>query len=170
MNQPADPAREIIQLVDGSDRPCGSATRAQMRVQGLLHRVTYMLVFNSIGQVLVQTRTTTKDWYPGRLDLAAGGVVNHGEDYGESARRELMEELGIDRPLSPLFDVYFEDRGREPVTRSWGRAFRCESDGPFELQAEEVAAVRFMDIEDALALDPGQVTPDTRMVLLAYAT
>jgi 8-oxo-dGTP pyrophosphatase MutT (NUDIX family) len=36
-----------------------------------------------------------KDYYPGYLDLSAGGVVNGMEDEDTSAMRELNEELGI---------------------------------------------------------------------------
>ena len=86
---------EIIVVVDGQDNIVRHVPRSEMRFQGLLHRVTYLLVFNHCGQLLVQTRTMEKDWYPGYLDLAAGGVVQAGESYDLSAKRELKEELGI---------------------------------------------------------------------------
>ena len=70
--------------------------------------------------------------------------------------------------LSPQFDIYFEDNTTTPSTRSWGRVFACTSEGPFELQVEEVAAAEFISIDAALGIDRSRVTPDTRAVLLAY--
>lgn len=163
-----NPASETVYVVDAFDNVCKASTRGEMRQSGLLHRVTYLLVFNESGQLLVQTRTASKDWYPGFLDFAAGGVVQYGESYGESAQRELDEELGIAVALKSHFKIYFEDRSTDPVTRSWGRVYSCTSNGPFTLQAEEVDGVTFMDIDEALAIDPSKVTPDTRLALLSY--
>ena len=40
-----------------------------------------------------------KDYCPGYIDLAAGGLVSYGDtDIDKSAARELEEELGITRP------------------------------------------------------------------------
>jgi 8-oxo-dGTP pyrophosphatase MutT (NUDIX family) len=39
-----------------------------------------------------------KDYCPGYLDLAAGGVVGFEEDEDQNAKRELEEELSIVEP------------------------------------------------------------------------
>jgi isopentenyldiphosphate isomerase len=163
-----DPGEEQIVVVDGEDEIVGSSLRKEMREQGLLHRVTYLLVFSSQGSILVQKRTSTKDWYPSHLDFAAGGVVQFGESYELSAQRELKEELGISEPLKFEFKIYFEDITTKPTTRSWGKVFSCVSDGPFELQPEEVDSVEFVSMEEALKIALDRVTPDTRQVLLSY--
>lgn len=168
MDKKPGPSEEIVVLIDSHDNEIGSAPRKRVRDEGLMHRVTYLLVFNSDGQLLVQTRTLEKDVFPGLLDMAAGGVVLAGETYEQSAQRELMEELGIDAVLESCFDLYFENRSNEITYINWGRVFRCCWDGPFELQPEEVAEVEFMDIQQALAIDPALVSPDTRLALLAY--
>ena len=160
-----DPGSEQIAIVDGRDVVIRSASRREMRDLGLLHRVTYILVFSSSGQLLVQTRTKTKDWYPGIYDFAAGGVLQYEESYDLSARRELAEELGVEAELQYQFKMYFEDRSGHPVTKSWGEVYSCVCDGPFSLQPEEVDAAEFMDVDTALAISPDQVTPDSRLVL-----
>jgi 8-oxo-dGTP pyrophosphatase MutT (NUDIX family) len=98
-------ADEIVAIVDADNDVVGTSTRREMRAKRLPHRSTYILVFNSQGQLYVQKRTLTKDLFPGYYDPAAGGVVLAGESYEESARRELEEEMGIrDVPLNWLFD------------------------------------------------------------------
>ncbi|MCY3768359.1 MAG: NUDIX domain-containing protein [Gammaproteobacteria bacterium] len=163
-----NPENEIVVIVDGADTVVDAMPRAMMRANGVLHRTTYLLVFSSKGELLVQTRTATKDIFPGLLDFAAGGVVLAGETYPQSAERELHEELGIAVPLQYAFELYFEDIHSLPRNRNWGRVYTCVCDGPFTLQKEEVASAQFMGTGAALNMDPSRVTPDTRQVLLHY--
>ena len=46
-------------------------------------------------QVLLQLRSREKDVYPGCFDISSAGHVDAGDDYQETALRELWEELGI---------------------------------------------------------------------------
>ena len=151
------PREEIVQIVDRRNREAGSAPRGTMRREVLTHRASYILVFNSHEKLFLQKRTTTKDIYPGHWDVAAGGVVLAGESYEDSAARELAEELGVTAPLVHLFDHFYEDS----ANRVWGRIFRCTHDGPFTLQAEEVASGCFITVAAALALSRTEpFTPD----------
>jgi 8-oxo-dGTP pyrophosphatase MutT (NUDIX family) len=162
-----DPADEIVIIVDRANNATGSATRRRMRSERLPHRCTYILVFNSRGELYVQKRTAIKDIYPGYWDPAAGGVVQAGEAYEESAARELGEELGVRGvELRPLFDLWFEDE-RSAV---WGRAFTCVYDGPLNLQAEEVEFVEPMMPAEVLrrAAAGEQFTPDGLAVVERY--
>ncbi|WP_457573372.1 NUDIX hydrolase YfcD [Desulfolithobacter sp.] len=154
---------ETVQIVDEDNREIAAVPRHIMREQNLIHRASYVLVFNREGQLFVQKRTMNKDVYPGFFDIAAGGVVLAGESYEEAAKRELAEELGIsDVRLNFLFDQYYEDKDN----RVWGRIFFCRHQGPFVLQQEEVAWGRFMDLTEILALgDREPVTPDGLEVL-----
>jgi 8-oxo-dGTP pyrophosphatase MutT (NUDIX family) len=159
---------EIVSIVDSTNSVIGAMPRNEMRGQSVIYQVTYILVFNTGGDLLVQRRTDIKDVYPGLLDFAAGGVVLAEESYEESAARELEEELGISVPLTRHFDIWFEDTTCSPANRNWGRVFSCVHDGPFSLQPSEVVSVEILPADKALAIDPGQVTPDSRQVLIAW--
>lgn len=157
-----DPADERVCIVDATNVVIGSATRREMRAGNLVHRATYVLVFNRRGEIFVQKRTLTKDVFPGYYDVAAGGVVLADEDYDTAARRELAEELGIQNvPLAECFEFFYED----PRSRVWGRAYRCVWDGPLVLQAEEIESGAFQPVERALAGDFHPMTPDGDYVL-----
>nr|WP_321464800.1 NUDIX hydrolase YfcD [uncultured Desulfobulbus sp.] len=155
---PSNPAEEIVTIVDEQDQPIGAVARKIMRQQRLIHRASYILVFNTAGELFIQKRSKIKDFYPGYWDLAAGGVVLEGESYEESAKRELREELGIGGvKLRPLFDQYYEDASN----RVWGRIFACTSNGPFTLQKEEIDYGRFIGLAEIEALNQVEpVTPD----------
>ena len=158
-------ANEIVPIVDESDNIVGQAPRHVMRKQGLLHRVTYILVFNSLGKLFAQKRTLSKDLYPGYFDLAAGGVVCVDESYEQSALREAREELGIENTsLEFHFKFFFDQEGN----RCWGQVFSCIHDGPFVLQKEEVESGEFMSIDRIMGGGISPITPDTMAVLKQY--
>lgn len=157
------PANEIIQIVDENNRELAAVSRSIMRAQNLIHRASYILVFNKARELYIQRRTMNKDIYPGYWDVAAGGVVLADENYDDSARRELREELGIcHNNLTHCFDHYYEDVNN----RVWGRIYNCTHEGPFVLQAEEVEYGMFVPVQTALGMsrqDP--FTPDGLEIL-----
>ena len=161
-----NPRDEIVLIVDKDNKETGSASRHKMRARGLPHRATYILVFNSRGELFIQQRTLSKDIYPGFFDVAAGGVVLAGETYDASARRELKEELGIrDTAITPHFTFFYE----EGDNRVWGRVYSCIYDGELTLQAEEVSGGFFAAPEAVLALSEKEpFTPDGIYVLQRF--
>lgn len=160
--------QEIVTIINLADEVVANLPRPDVKRVGHTYRVTYILVFNRAGEVLVQKRTDIKDWCPGRYDLAAGGIIQYDESYDLSAARELEEELGITPSLQYEFQLFYDDIVAPIKNRNWGRVYSCVHEGPFRLQPEEVASVAFMPVEQALKLPPESVTPDTRQVLIAY--
>jgi len=159
-------AKEHVIIVDRDNNEVGIVQREEMRAKKLPHRATYILVFNSKGELFVQKRTPTKDVYAGYYDTAAGGVVLAQESYEVGAVRELREELGIkETPLTSVFDFYYEDTH----IRLWGRAYTCEYDGEITLQEEEIESGAFMDVDEVLRLAESEpFTPDCLYVLKRY--
>ena len=162
------PADEIVAIVDEHNNVVGSAPRREMRAKRLPHRSTYILVFNSQGELFVQKRTMTKDVFPGYYDPATGGVVLAGESYEENAARELAEELGVrDVPLTWLFNFFFNGEHASV----WGGVFSCVYDGDMVFQAEEVESGMFMPIDAILRhAETALYTPDGLYVLQRYLT
>ncbi|WP_442963949.1 NUDIX hydrolase [Pseudomonas sp. MM211] len=138
---------ELIAWVDEQDQLLGALPRAELRNRGLIGRGTFILLFNSVGELCVHRRTLSKAVYPGYWDVAAGGMVASGESYEQSAERELAEELGIR-------DAVLRDEGRfffeQPDNRLWCAVFSAVSDAPLVLQPEEVLEARFVTVQAAL--------------------
>ena len=157
---------EIVTIVDNHNNVVGSAPRSKMRAKGLPHRATYILVFNTTGDLYVQKRTMTKDIYPGYYDVATGGVVLAGESYHVSAERELAEELGIQGVvLKRHFDFYHTDTNN----RVWGRVYSCTYEGKIVLQEEEVESGDYYSIETIMKLNQEEpFTPDGMNVLKRF--
>lgn len=155
---------EIITIVDRANQEIGSSSRREMRARNLIHRASFILVFNDQGELFVQQRTMSKDIYPGCWEIAAGGVVAAGETVRQSAERELQEELGVEAELTFLFEMYFED----PANRVFCHIFRADHNGPFCLQPEEVVRGEFMLLAEITSrLGAANLTPDS-LPILAY--
>ena len=103
-------ANERFPVVDKDDRICGHATRAEVHGNNLRHRAVHILIFNQVGDVYLQQRSRWKDRHPLEWDSSAAGHVTAGENYDETARRELKEELGVDVPLERIFRLTASSR------------------------------------------------------------
>ena len=158
--------RELVTWVDEADRVLGALPRAELRERGLIGRCTFILLFNSAGELCVHRRTLSKALYPGYWDVAAGGMVGVDETYAESAARELYEELGVSGvPLTAHERFYFDC----PDNHLWCAVFSAVWDGPLHVQPEEVQQACFMPVAQALRLSQTQpYCPDSLAALKRY--
>ncbi|HEX3989392.1 MAG TPA: NUDIX domain-containing protein, partial [Verrucomicrobiae bacterium] len=111
-------SEEIFDIVNDQDEVIGRLPRSKVHRDGLKHRATHILVFNSRGDVFLQKRSWKKDNSPGVWDSSASGHVDSGEEYDACAVRELREELGlaVSAPPQRLFKVAAcPETGREFV-------------------------------------------------------
>ncbi len=143
-----DPGDELVDVVDERNEVVGVVSRRTLRAENLWHRCTYVFVMNASGELYVHRRTDTKDVYPGFYDVVAGGVNAGGESYGECARRELEEELGV--TAEPTYR--FLHRYEGPSGRVWGAAFDVIWDGPIVWQPSEVVWGAFVPLDEVDAM------------------
>lgn len=132
---------EIFDVVDDRDRVIGRQTRREVHQHGLKHRAVHVLVFNQRGELFLQKRSFKKDTFPGAWDSSASGHLNAGENYDTCAVRELREEIGLFVPRCPKRQFKIdacEETGREFV---W--VYRCDANGPFRLNQEELECGAF---------------------------
>ena len=157
---------EQVVWVDRDDRVLGALARHELRQRGLIGRGTFILLFNSAGELCVHQRTLSKALYPGFWDVAAGGMVGVDETYAESAARELAEELGVSGiELTAHERFYFEG----PHNQLWCGVFSGIWDGPLQVQPEEVQSALFMPVDEALRRSEREdFCPDSLAALKRY--
>lgn len=160
---PAQDPHELLPVVDDQDRLVGLAPRWRVHRDGLRHRAAHVLLFDPAGRVYLQQRSAAKDTHPGKWTSSASGHVDPGEEYHQTARRELREELGLD--LEPL------PAGRlaaGPATENeFSAVYYLVSDLTPQPNPVEIAAGRFFTRAEAqaLAADPNQGVPALAPVL-----
>lgn len=136
---------EILEIVDENGRVLRLAPRAEIHGNpSLLHRVVHVLVFNSEDELLLQKRSMSKDVAPGKWDTSVGGHVGPGEELSVAARRELIEELGVDCPMEYLYSYTHSN----PYETEIVHTYKSAHDGPFSFNEEEIDEVRFWSIEE----------------------
>ncbi|MEO8045531.1 MAG: 16S rRNA (adenine(1518)-N(6)/adenine(1519)-N(6))-dimethyltransferase RsmA [Spartobacteria bacterium] len=130
---------EQFAIVDEMDRVTGAAARGEVHGNNLRHRAVHIFLFNPAGELLLQKRSRWKDRHPGVWDSSAAGHVGAGEEYDETAARELREELGVTAGLTRV--------GQLPASEMTGEEFiwlyRGEHAGPFTRARSEIDAVQF---------------------------
>jgi isopentenyldiphosphate isomerase len=163
------PTNQRCAVVDDGNRFVRWEERRVIHEQRLVHRSVHVLLFDSLGRLLIQRRHRDKQTYPRFWDASCAGHVEEsdypgGPDddvdavYVAVAARELFEELGVRVPLEPLgifgpiAGVHYEQMA----------VFRGRSDGPFVLQAEEVEEHRMLARDDVV---PEPVTHALRWFL-----
>ncbi|MBI4800417.1 MAG: NUDIX domain-containing protein [Desulfarculus sp.] len=162
MTSAQDP-REPLSVVDEQDRPQGVRPRWLIHRDGLPHRAVHVLVFDGQGRLYLQRRSPAKDTFPGRWTSSASGHVDPGEDYGQAARRELMEELGLEAPL-----IWLGKIAAQPATgMEFSAVYRAQTAQAPQPNPREIIEGRFFTPAQAQALaqDSQKAVPGLKLVL-----
>lgn len=129
-----DNPAEIFDLINDRDEVIGRISRGEAHADpALLHRSVQVLVFDSAGRVLLQRRSMHKDLFPRYYCASASGHVAAGDGYPETARRELLEELGIAVPVRYVGKEIVRSEYETEMTA----LFVAQSDGPFRFHPTE---------------------------------
>ncbi|BCX49341.1 dimethyladenosine transferase [Haloferula helveola] len=132
---------ELFDVVDESDEVVGQATRSEVHEKGLLHRAVHIFAINRRGELLLQKRSRLKDAHPGVWDSSVAGHLDSGEGYEEAARREMVEEMGIE-------GVDPEEVGRIQACEATGwehvRLYMVRWDGSPRFPCAEVESVLWL--------------------------
>ena len=129
-------SEEIFDVVNEHDEVVDYRPRSEVHRLRLLHRAVHVLVFNRQGSIFLQKRSMLKDCFPGTWDSSASGHLDRGESYDACALRELSEEIGLVLQNTPA--RLFKLSARPETGHEFVWVYRCEAEGPFVLQPEEV--------------------------------
>ncbi len=136
-----------IIFVDEQDNVIGEGTKEEAWEKGIAHRIARIFVFNPKGELLIQKRADGLSSLPGRWDQSAAGHVDAGEDYATAAKRELIEEMGVE-------NIEFVEEGKlftdekdesEKTKKRFNMLYTCTYDGAIQPNAEEVSEVRWIN-------------------------
>lgn len=148
---------EFFEIVDEQGRVVGRAPRSVChRTPSLLHRAAHVVVTDGQGRIYLQKRSAAKDIQPGKWDTSVGGHVGAGEDHEAGARREMLEELGLDGELRFLHRYLWRTPCESELVETWLHVARREP----RTQPGEIEEGRwFTPAEAAQLVTAGAATP-----------
>jgi len=104
----SSPSENLI-LVSPDDEFIGTATKVKAHQPGgLLHRAFSVFLFTPEGQVLLHQRSQLKPLWPGYWTNSCCSHPRHGETYSDAAQRRTYEELGVDTPLTEIYQFEYQ--------------------------------------------------------------
>ncbi len=157
------PVVEMVEVVDGRNRPLAILPLHTVHAQQLYHRSVLVLVYNTQGKLYLQKRSKSKTLYPGRWDVSASGHVQALESVEGAARRELKEELDlaserlqprVEVPASPMTGYEFVTVFSAGRVHGQPRPNPAELEGGMFVDSEEMA---YLASEYLEVLTPGLV-------------
>ena len=77
-------------------------SREDKLLDGEFFMASYVCIFNSIGEMLIQKRQSNKKSWPNVWDFSVGGCAIAGESSQQTAEREMMEEIGHNRSFTDV--------------------------------------------------------------------
>jgi isopentenyl-diphosphate Delta-isomerase len=142
--------KEPIILVDEQDTQLEIVERPTVENDASkIIRYVYVLLFNDIGQLLLQERASTLSRFPSHWDVSASGAVWPEEGYQQAADRKLPDELNMKVPLFHEHKSLLSIPAKASRMTALFVGFVPELD-LVQPNAEKVADVRWVEPEEAL--------------------
>ncbi len=154
---------EQFDVVDELDRVLEQLPRSVVHSRRLLHRAVHIFVQRSDQRLLIHKRTEDKVEFPGVWTSSASGHVAAGEGYDAAARRELLEELGLDTAVTRLHKF----PPSESTCREHTVLYSARTDAEPTPDPREMTAVRWLtpdEITHEISQSPEQFSPAFRLL------
>jgi len=151
--------QRLVDRVTDDDQIVGRVLRSECHGDpALIHRSVHVLLFNSAQHLLLQKRSMTKYIQPGKWDTSVGGHLELGENYLAAAKREMLEELGVEGvPLTGLYP----SKIRNDIESENIYTYLAVYDGNIQFAENEIDEVRFWSAaEIEQQLGSGCFTPN----------
>jgi isopentenyldiphosphate isomerase len=158
-----DAQDEVFDVLDSMGNRTGvRKPRGSVHRDGDWHAAIHIWVgslVDGVSTVVLQRRSSTKDTWPGRVDIAVGGHLSAGEGPDEGMR-EAREEIGLELSLDDVTVLGRRFVRSSPNDNEVQDVFAVRADLPldtFTPHPLEVEALLQLPIADAIALLSGLV-------------
>ena len=80
-------------------------SKSEIHRKGLFHSTVHVWIFTEEGNILIQKRSKKKELNPGVWDVSVAGHVKFNENIKKAAKRETLEETGININTKDLLKI-----------------------------------------------------------------
>lgn len=152
----------FVILVDKDDNQTGIVGKLEAHKKALLHRAVSVFIVNSKGEWILQRRSLDKYHSNGLWTNSCCTHPKPGESNIGSAKRRLMEEMGIECDLVELFSFTYKEKMDSELTEyEFDHVFFgiCDTDPVINTsEVEEWEAVAFQELQVDIKKNPGNYT------------
>lgn len=143
---------EYVVLVDEKDNEIGKMEKMEAHEKGLLHRAFSVFLFNSKKEMFIHQRAFSKYHSGGLWTNACCSHPRVGETTIDAAHRRLGEELGMDCEIEEKFSFIYKKKLDKGLTEhELDHVFIGNYEGNFNLNPDEVNAIKYINIDDLIA-------------------
>ncbi|WP_298763768.1 NUDIX domain-containing protein [uncultured Polaribacter sp.] len=146
---------ELIDILTPEGKPTGkTALKSEAHKNGWFHATVHIWLFTADKKILLQKRALTKKVFPGLWDISVAGHIGAGETILASAKREVLEEIGLELHEKELIKI---GTRIHQVTHANGiqdnehhHVFIAELKKPvseLKIQEEEVADIKLFNLD-----------------------
>lgn len=142
-------SKEIVILVDDSDKETGTMEKMAAHTGAHLHRAISVFITDTAGRWLIQQRTMEKYHSKGKWSNSSCSHPSPGETTLDAAHRRLMEEMGLKADLTDLFVFRYRAELENNLTEhEIDHVFLGITDTLPQPNPEEVMNYRYISYED----------------------
>ena len=139
--------QDLVILVNEFDEYQGTMEKLAAHRAGALHRAFSIFILNDKDELLIHQRAEGKYHSGGLWTNACCSHPRPGESTLTAAHRRLMEEMGFDCTLEPLFHLrYRSEVANELVEHEYDHIFLGRYSGPIRPNLTEVKDYRFLPL------------------------
>ena len=80
-------------------------SKSEIHRKGLYHSTVHVWIFTEEGNILIQKRSKKKELNPGIWDVSVAGHIKFNENIKKAAKRETLEETGININTKDLLKI-----------------------------------------------------------------
>ena len=142
--------KDLLILVDESDKALGFKSKSECHEgNGTLHRAFSVFIFNPLGQLLIQKRSSNKALWDLHWSNSCCSHPKKNEKMELAVKRRLKEELGIECPVHYLYKftyhAKYKDLGSE---HELCHVYVGLFDGEIKANPEEIDDWKFIKPDD----------------------
>ena len=156
--------KDLLILVDESDKASGFKSKSECHEgNGTLHRAFSVFIFNPLGQLLIQKRSSNKELWDLHWSNSCCSHPQKNQQMEVAVKRRLKEELGIECPVHYLYKftyhAKYKDLGSE---HELCHVYVGLFDGEIKANPEEIDDWKFIkpdDLEERIRNSKKDYTP-----------
>lgn len=165
---------EHVVLVDANDVEIGTMEKLEAHKKGVLHRAFSVLIFNNVGDMLLQRRALTKYHSAGLWTNACCSHPRDKESIVEAAKRRVVEEIGLKLDvIEPVFSFVYKAEFDDGLTEhELDHVLVAVEDSKPKLNPEEACDYTYKTLDWIMAdinINPEKYTAWFKILMKEYS-